>query len=77
MSMSNYRRIRDLREDRDLTQQQVGDAINVPQRTYAYYESGQRTIPPHVLVRLADFYDTSVDYLLGRTDVIKAYPKSK
>jgi len=75
--MSNYRRIRDLREDRDLTQQQVGDAINVPQRTYAYYESGQRTIPPHVLVRLADFYDTSVDYLLGRTDVIKAYPKSK
>ena len=75
MSMSNYRRIRDLREDRDLTQQQVGDAINVPQRTYAYYESGQRTIPPHVLVRLADFYDTSVDYLLGRTDVFEPYPK--
>ncbi len=67
--MIQYKRIRDLREDSDLTQKQVGDAINVPQRTYAYYESGQRMIPPHVLCALADFYDTSVDYLLERTDV--------
>ena len=61
-------RIRDLREDADLTQAQVGKAINVPQRTYAYYESGQRMIPLHVLCALADFYQVSVDYLLGRTD---------
>lgn len=75
--MSCYRRIRDLREDKDLTQQQVGDAINVPQRTYAYYEAGQRTIPPHVLCALADFYDTSVDYLLGRTAQSEPYPRKK
>ena len=61
-------RIRDLREDRDLTQAQVGAAIGVPQRTYAYYESGQRMVPPHVLCALADFYDVSVDYLLGRSN---------
>ena len=61
-------RIRDLREEADLTQAQVGKAINVPQRTYAYYESGERMIPPQVLCALADFYQVSVDYLLGRTD---------
>lgn len=51
----NYKRIRNLREDKDLTQKDVGQAINIPQRTYAYYESGERTIPPHVLVALAIF----------------------
>ncbi|MBP3483600.1 MAG: helix-turn-helix transcriptional regulator [Oscillospiraceae bacterium] len=66
--MQRYPRIRDLREDADLTQRQLGDAINVPQRTYAYYESGQRMIPPHVLCALADYYGVSVDYILGRTD---------
>ena len=66
--MIRYRRIGDLREDADLTQQQVGDAINVPQRTYAYYESGGRMVPPQVLCALADFYGVSVDYLLERTD---------
>lgn len=66
--MERYQRIRDLREDHDLTQAQVGEAINVPQRTYAYYESGQRMVPPHVLRALADFYQVSVDYILSRTD---------
>lgn len=75
MCMERYPRIRNLREDADLTQTQVGQAINVPQRTYAYYESGQRMIPPHVLCALADFYQTSVDYLLGRTDAAAPYPK--
>ena len=75
MCMERYPRIRSLREDADLTQTQVGQAINVPQRTYAYYESGQRMIPPHVLCALADFYQTSVDYLLGRTDAAAPYPK--
>ena len=66
--MQKYQRIRDLREDADLTQKQVGEAINVPQRTYAYYESGQRMVPPQVLCALADFYNVSVDYMLGRVD---------
>ena len=66
--MQKYQRIRDLREDADMTQRQVGEAINVPQRTYAYYESGQRMIPPHVLCALADLYGVSVDYILGRTE---------
>lgn len=66
--MYKYRRIRDLREDADLTQEQLGKAINVPQRTYAYYESGQRMVPPHVLCALADFHKVSVDYILERTD---------
>ena len=69
--MERYQRIRDLREDHDLTQKAVGDAINVPQRTYAYYESVQRMIPPRVLCALADFYGVSVDYLLGRCDAPK------
>lgn len=63
-----YTRIRALREDHDLTQEKVGQAINVPQRTYAYYESGQRMIPPQVLCALAKFYHVSVDYLLELTD---------
>ena len=73
--MRKYERIRALREDADLTQKAVGEAINVPQRTYAYYESGQRMIPPHVLCALADFYHVSVDYLLCRTVVKEPYPK--
>lgn len=66
--MEQYERILELREDADLTQEKVGRAINVPQRSYAYYESGQRMVPPHVLCALADFYGVSVDYLLGRTN---------
>lgn len=68
IGLQRYQRIRDLREDADLTQKQVGEAINVPQRTYAYYESGQRMVPPQVLCALADFYGVSVDYILGQTD---------
>ena len=66
--MEKYQRIRDLREDADMTQEEMGKAIRIPQRTYAYYESGQRMIPPHVLIALADYHKVSVDYLLGRTD---------
>ncbi len=73
MNMEQYQRIRDLREDRDMTQAQVGAAIHIPQRTYAYYESGQRMIPPSVLCALADLYHVSVDYLLGRTDRREPY----
>ena len=77
MYMEKFQRIRDLREDKDLTQREVGEAINVPQRTYAYYESGERMVPPQVLVALAQFYNVSVDYLLGLTDQRKPYPKAK
>lgn len=68
MYMKVYRRLRDLREDADLTQETVGKAINVPQRTYSYYETGGRMIPPEVLCALAELYHVSVDYILERTD---------
>ena len=75
--VSMYHRIRDMREDKDLTQAQVGAAVGVSQRTYAYYESGQRMLPPQVLCALADFYQVSVDYLLERTDQKTPYPPKK
>ena len=70
-------RLKDLREDADLSQTALGNAIGIPQRTYSYYENGQRMIPPEVLSRLADFYHTSIDYLLGRTDQKEPYPKKQ
>ncbi len=60
-----FRRIRDLREDRDLTQKQVSQILNCSQQVYSNYELGQRDIPTDVLIRLSDFYDVSVDYILG------------
>ena len=68
-----YKRIRALREDKDLTQASVGLAVNVSQRTYAYYENGERVLPPQILVALAKFHKTSVDYLLELTDNPKPY----
>lgn len=72
--MTMYRRIRDLREDHDLTQKKLGETVGVSQRTYAYYESGQRMLTPQVLCALARFYGTSVDYLLELTDDPRPYP---
>lgn len=73
-----YVRIRNLREDRDLTQAYMGKVLNVTQKTYSRYENDERAIPIEILSKLADFYDTSVDYLIERTDVSKPYPpKSK
>ena len=63
-----YRRIRDLREDRDMTQAQMGRILACSQRVYSNYERGDLDIPTALLIRLADYYDVSVDYLLGRTD---------
>lgn len=62
------KRIKDLREDHDLTQMKVGKGIGISQRLYSYYERGERSVPPEILIALADFYKTSVDYILGRTD---------
>jgi transcriptional regulator with XRE-family HTH domain len=77
MMAKMYERIRNLREDADLTQSEIGKQINVPQRTYAYYESCERMIPPQVLVALAKFYGVSVDYLLDLTDKKAPYPYKK
>lgn len=63
-----FQRIRDLREDADLSQTEMGRQLNLPQRTYAYYESVQRTIPPEILIALAKFHNTTTDYILGLTD---------
>lgn len=63
-----YRRIRDLREDRDLTQKQIAQLLGMSQTGYSKYETGENDIPTAVLIKLADFYQTSTDYLLGRTD---------
>lgn len=64
-----YHRIRDLREDSDLRQQDLADYLQCSQVCYSHYELGKRDIPTDVLVRLAAFYHTSVDYLLGLTDI--------
>lgn len=63
-----YRRIRELREDHDLTQKQMGEILSCSQRVYSNYERGDIDIPTHVLIKLADFHHVSVDYLLNRTD---------
>ncbi|MDR1801959.1 MAG: helix-turn-helix domain-containing protein [Lachnospiraceae bacterium] len=66
--MVNIERIRNLREDKDLTQTDIAAILNISQRAYSHYESGSRKIPLDVLMNLADYYNCSVDYLLGRTD---------
>lgn len=62
-----YQRIRDLREDRDWTQTDVANLLNMTQTGYSKYERGERDIPTEVLIKLADIYNTSIDYLLGQT----------
>lgn len=69
-----YKRIRDLREDSDLKQITLAKYLNCSQVGYSQYELGKRDIPTEVLIKLADYYGTSVDYLLGRTDVKTPYP---
>lgn len=66
-------RIRDLREDSDLTQKAIADYLHIKQNTYSQYENGHRQIPIDVLIKLARFYNTSLDYLVGETDVKERY----
>jgi len=68
-----YPRIRDLREDRDLNQTQVAKMLGMSQTGYSKYETGENDIPTAVLIKLAQFYNTSVDYRLGETDIPKRY----
>ena len=70
-------RIRDLREDRDHKQTEIAQLLHISQATYSRYETGDLEIPHSALQTLADFYQTSVDYLLGRTDIPDPYPRKK
>ena len=70
-------RIKDLREDKDLGQKNLSDFLSISQVAYSYYELGRRSIPVEILCKIADYYNTSVDYLLYRTDTPEPYPKSK
>ena len=73
--MIMYLRIRDLREDKDLTQKQISKYLGCDQSLYSKYERGERSLPLEYANMLADLYGVSVDYLIGRTDVTKPYPK--
>ena len=70
---NHYPRLRDLREDHDLTQQYIADFLGMKQSQYSRYERGLRDIPTDFLIRLATFYKTSTDYILGLTDQPKPY----
>lgn len=61
-------RLRDLREDNDITQNQIASVLNIRQNTYSQYENGKRQMPIELLWKLADYYNTSIDYLVGRTN---------
>ncbi len=63
-----FQRIQDLRTDADLSQKQLSEILHISQRSYSHYETGSRNIPIEMLIRLANYYDISVDYLVGRTD---------
>lgn len=63
-----FQRIQDLRIDSDLFQKKIGEILHISQRSYSHYETGSRNIPIEMLIRLADYYDTTIDYLVGRTD---------
>ena len=69
-------RLRDIRENRDLKQADIAKLLNVTQQTYSRYETGEISIDKDSLIKLAQYYNTSVDYILGLTDERKAYPKS-
>ncbi|MBR6744105.1 MAG: helix-turn-helix transcriptional regulator [Clostridia bacterium] len=72
-----YRRIRDLRNDHDLTQTQIAKILGMSQTGYSKYETGENDIPTGILIQLARYYHTSIDYLLEETDVMQRYPSSE
>lgn len=75
--MKQYKRIRELREDKNLTQESMARKLNITQRTYSRYENADSMLPLDILVKLADFHDVSTDYLLDRTNIRKRYPRDK
>lgn len=70
-------RLRDIREDRDITQKEVAEFLHIRQNTYSQYETGQRQLPVEALIRLALFFETSADYILELTDEEKPYRRSR
>ena len=72
-----YKRIRDLREDKDKTQKEIAAALNCSQQVYSNYELGQRDIPTDILIRLSKYYNVSVDYILGISDNPKINKKGE
>ncbi|MFB5760419.1 helix-turn-helix domain-containing protein [Paenibacillus medicaginis] len=64
-----YKRIRNLREDKDLTQQQLANYLKISQATYSRYENGNLDVPSSILIKLSEFYDVSIDYILGQTNI--------
>ena len=68
VSTMKFQRIQDLRTDADLSQRELSEILHISQRSYSHYETGSRNIPIEMLIRLANYYDTSIDYLVGRTD---------
>jgi len=72
----NIERLKEIREDKDLYQKNIAELLQITQQQYAKYELGINLIPIDKLSKLADFYNTSIDYLLGKTDMRKPYPKS-
>ncbi len=68
-------RLKNLREDHDLTQKQLSEYLSVSQVAYSYYELSRRSIPVEVLNKLSDYYNTSIDYILYKTNISKPYPK--
>lgn len=71
-----FQRLRDLREDNDMSQQQVSEILKIKQTVYSRYERGFQTIPLEHLIKLADYYGVSTDYILGRTNITKPYSSS-
>lgn len=74
--MDMYQRLRDLREDRELNQTQIGELLNTTQQQYYKYERGVQEIPLRHMMKLARFYNTSIDYLAGLTNERKPYPRA-
>ena len=72
-----YQRIRDLREDSNISQKEIAQYLNIKQNTYSRYETNERSIPLDILDQLAVYYNTSVDYLMGRTDEMRPYPRKE
>jgi len=70
-----YERIRNLREDKDLAQRDIAATLNISQTTYSRYETGVLDIPSVSLIKLADFHETSIDYIVGLTNEMKPYPR--
>lgn len=69
-----YKRIRDLREDNDKNQTEIAKMLGMSQTGYSKYETGENDVPTQILIKLARYYNTSVDYILGETDITKRYP---